>query len=312
LKGFTEPALQVVVLADEEARILKHNYLGTEHLLLGLLREERGLAARLLESLGVTVERVRGQVTRIVGSGEGSTSGQLPFTPRAKKVLELALREALSLGHNHIATEHILLSLVRENGGGGARILLDFGADAEKVRNEFIRMPSRPGGHHRSETNGSVSGAGAKGTGIPGLSERQRADEIRLARARLKLEIKSGGVDPAGLFLHPPELIETVKVFDLLLGAPGWGRIRTNEALEQLRISHPRRWAASVDASGLRWRCCCATRSKGRRPASPSPPDRDEYRARPWAPTFGRAISAGLSRATAVRRAARLPPGRGA
>jgi hypothetical protein len=139
---FTERARQVVVLAQEEARTLKHNYIGTEHILLGLLREEEGLAARVLESLDITVERVRAQVVRIVGSGEEVTSGQIPFTPRAKKVLELALREALSLGHNYIGTEHILLGLVRENEGVAARILLDFDADSEKIRNEVIRMLS--------------------------------------------------------------------------------------------------------------------------------------------------------------------------
>jgi ATP-dependent Clp protease ATP-binding subunit ClpC len=143
---FTERARQVVVLAQEEARILKHNYIGTEHILLGLLREEEGLAARVLESLDITVERVRAQVVRIVGSGEEVTSGQIPFTPRAKKVLELALREALSLGHNYIGTEHILLGLVRENEGVAARILLDFDADAEKIRNEIMRVLSSPGG----------------------------------------------------------------------------------------------------------------------------------------------------------------------
>src|SRR5437867_2055236 len=142
---FTERARQVVVLAQEEARTLKHNYIGTEHILVGLRREEEGLAARVLESLDITVERVRAQVVRIVGSGEEVTSGQIPFTPRAKKVLELALREALSLGHNYIGTEHILLGLVRENEGVAARILLDFDADAEKIRNEIIRMLSGPG-----------------------------------------------------------------------------------------------------------------------------------------------------------------------
>ena len=146
---FTERARQVVVLAQEEARILKHNYIGTEHILLGLLREEEGLAARVLESLDITVERVRAQVVRIVGSGEEVTSGQIPFTPRAKKVLELALREALSLGHNYIGTEHILLGLVRENEGVAARILLDFDADSEKIRNEVIRMLSGPGGRRQ-------------------------------------------------------------------------------------------------------------------------------------------------------------------
>jgi hypothetical protein len=117
---FTERARQVVVLAQDEARALKHNYIGTEHILLGLLREEEGLAARVLESLDITVEEVRAQVARIVGQGDEVTTGQIPFTPRAKKVLELALREALSLGHNYIGTEHILLGLV---GGAGAAYL---------------------------------------------------------------------------------------------------------------------------------------------------------------------------------------------
>src|SRR6478672_7773627 len=142
---FTERARQVVVLAQDEARALKHNYIGTEHILLGLLREEEGLAARVLDSLEITVEEVRAQVARIVGQGDEVTTGQIPFTPRAKKVLELALREALSLGHNYIGTEHILLGLVRENEGVAARILLDFDADAEKIRNEIIRMLSGPG-----------------------------------------------------------------------------------------------------------------------------------------------------------------------
>jgi len=159
---FTERARQVVVLAQEEARILKHNYIGTEHILLGLLREEEGLAARVLESLDITVERVRAQVVRIVGSGEEVTSGQIPFTPRAKKVLELALREALSLGHNYIGTEHILLGLVRENEGVAARILLDFDADSEKIRNEVIRMLSGPGGRRQGQGQGGAQGEGKK------------------------------------------------------------------------------------------------------------------------------------------------------
>src|SRR5215211_1489235 len=158
---FTERARQVVVLAQEEARTLKHNYIGTEHILLGLLREEEGLAARVLESLDITVERVRSQVVRIVGSGEEVTSGQIPFTPRAKKVLELALREALSLGHNYIGTEHILLGLVRENEGVAARILLDFDADSDKIRNEVIRMLSGPGGRRQGAAAGT-SGEGKK------------------------------------------------------------------------------------------------------------------------------------------------------
>src|ERR687886_113270 len=136
---FTERARQVVVLAQDEARALKHNYIGTEHILLGLLREEEVLA----------------QVARIVGQGDEVTTGQIPFTPRAKKVLELALREALSLGHNYIGTEHILLGLVRENEGVAARILLDFDADAEKIRNEIIRMLSGPGRRQQGAPGGA-------------------------------------------------------------------------------------------------------------------------------------------------------------
>src|SRR5687768_11503737 len=157
---FTERARQVVVLAQDEARALKHNYIGTEHILLGLLREEEGLAARVLESLDITVEEVRAQVARIVGQGDEVTTGQIPFTPRAKKVLELALREALSLGHNYIGTEHILLGLVRENEGVAARILLDFDADAEKIRNEIIRMLSGPG--RRQQGGGAAPGEKTK------------------------------------------------------------------------------------------------------------------------------------------------------
>src|SRR5436305_2183656 len=137
---FTERARQVVVLAQDEARTLRHNYIGTEHVLLGLLREEQGLAARVLESLNVTVEDVRVQVARIVGQGDELTTGQIPFTPRAKKVLELSLREALALGHNYIGTEHILLGLVRENDGVGMRILQGFDADADKVRDEIVKQ----------------------------------------------------------------------------------------------------------------------------------------------------------------------------
>jgi ATP-dependent Clp protease ATP-binding subunit ClpC len=157
---FTERARQVVVLAQDEARALKHNYIGTEHILLGLLREEEGLAARVLESLDITVEEVRAQVARIVGQGDEVTTGQIPFTPRAKKVLELALREALSLGHNYIGTEHILLGLVRENEGVAARILLDFDADADKIRNEIIRMLSGPG--RRQQGGGTAPGEKSK------------------------------------------------------------------------------------------------------------------------------------------------------
>ncbi len=147
---FTERARNAVALAEDEARALKHRYVGTEHILLGLLREEDSLAARVLESLGVTLDEVRAQVARIVGRGDEGTRRQLPFTPRTKTVLERALREALSLGHNYIGTEHILLGLVRENEGVAARILLDFDADAEKIRNAVVRTLAGPG--RRRET----------------------------------------------------------------------------------------------------------------------------------------------------------------
>jgi ATP-dependent Clp protease ATP-binding subunit ClpA len=141
---FTERARGVVVLAQEEARALKHNYIGTEHILLGLLREQEGLAAGVLASLDITIERVRWAVTRMVGPGEEVTSGQIPFTPRAKKVLELSLREALSLSHNYIGTEHILLGLVRENEGVAARILLEYDADAQRIRSRVLGMLGEP------------------------------------------------------------------------------------------------------------------------------------------------------------------------
>ena len=136
---FTERARQVVVLAQEEARDLRHNYIGTEHLLLGLLREEEGVGAHVLDELGVSLDDVRAQVGEIIGRGDVVTTGQIPFTPRAKKVLELSLREALTLGHNYIGTEHVLLGIVRENDGVAARILLGGGADADAIRDAVIR-----------------------------------------------------------------------------------------------------------------------------------------------------------------------------
>ena len=141
---FTERARQVVVLAQEEARALKHDCIGTEHILLGLLRVEDGLAARTLESLGVGIESVRREITRIIEPGEAVAEGRIPFTPRSKKVLEMALREALSLNHNYIGTEHILLGLVRENEGVASRILLDLDADPEKIRGAILHMLSGP------------------------------------------------------------------------------------------------------------------------------------------------------------------------
>ena len=136
---YTEKARQVVVLGQDEARSFKHNHFGTEHLLLGLLRVDDGLASRSLTSLGLTADGVREQISRIVGSGDEEVrTGQIPFTPRSKKVLEMSLREALSLGHNYIGTEHILLGLVRENEGAAARILSVLGVTPEQIRDAVL------------------------------------------------------------------------------------------------------------------------------------------------------------------------------
>src|ERR687887_138964 len=200
---FTERARQVVVLAQEEARTLKHNYIGTEHILLGLLREEEGLAARVLESLDITVERVR-----------------------AKVVLELALREALSLGHNYIGTEHILLGLVRENEGVAARILLDFDADSEKIRNEVIRMLSGPGGR-RQQAGGAQQGEGKKSSKL--------LDQFGRNLTRLAAESK---LDPVvGRETEIERIMQILsrrtKNNPVLIGEPGVGKTAVVEGLAQ-------------------------------------------------------------------------------
>ena len=137
---FTDRARNVVVLAQQEARLLKHNYIGTEHILLGLARETDGLAAKALDALGIGLEAVREQVVEITGQGQKSPSGHIPFTPRAKKVLELSLREALQFGHNYIGTEHILLGLIREGDGVAAQVLIRLGGDLSAVRQQVIRL----------------------------------------------------------------------------------------------------------------------------------------------------------------------------
>ena len=139
---FTDRARRVVVLAQEEARLLDHDYIGTEHLLLGLIDEGEGVACRALGSLGVGGDRIRDEVVRIVGHGPGPTAGHIAFTPQAKKILELALREALQMGHNYIGTEHILLGLIRVDGGVSAEILQQLGVDADRVRHRVVRLLS--------------------------------------------------------------------------------------------------------------------------------------------------------------------------
>ena len=137
---FTDRARRVVVLAQDEARMLNHNYIGTEHILLGLIHEGEGVAAKALESLGISLDAVRQQVEEIIGQGQQAPSGHIPFTPRAKKVLELSLREALQLGHNYIGTEHILLGLIREGDGVAAQVLVKLGADLNRVRQQVIQL----------------------------------------------------------------------------------------------------------------------------------------------------------------------------
>ena len=202
---FTERARQVVVLAQEEARTLAHNYIGTEHILLGLLREEEGMAARVLESLNITLEQTRQQVMRIIGRGEEVSAGQIPFTPRAKKVLELALREALSLGHNYIGTEHILLGLARENEGVAARILLEFDADSEKIHNEVIRMLSGPESPAHGSVSAVVGGAAVSGAAGSGAAGREGwLEGVRPLLGQLALELRrelGRAPDPGDLLL---------------------------------------------------------------------------------------------------------------
>src|SRR5438309_7826935 len=137
---FTDRARRVLVLAQEEARLLNHNFIGTEHILLGLIHEGEGVAAKALESLGISLEAVREKVEETIGPAGSSTTGSPPFTPRAKKVLELSLREALQLGHNYIGTEHILLGLIREGEGVAAQVLVKLGADLNKVRAQVIAL----------------------------------------------------------------------------------------------------------------------------------------------------------------------------
>jgi len=137
---FTDRAQRVVVLAQEEARMLNHNYIGTEHILLGLIGEGEGVAAKALESLGISLEAVRQQVEKIIGQGQQAPAGHIPFTPRAKKVMELASREALQLGHNYIGTEHILLGLIREGEGVAAQVLVQLGADLNRVRQQVVQL----------------------------------------------------------------------------------------------------------------------------------------------------------------------------
>ncbi len=224
---FTERARQVIVLAQEEARSLRHNYIGTEHLLLGLLREADGVAARVLGSLDVTMEEVRSEVSRIVGEGDSESQGQIPFTPRAKKVLELALREALSLGHNYIGTEHVLLGLVRESEGVAARILGDLDVDTERVRGEVMRMLSAPS---KRAPRGGAATAPAEG------KERRNSKVLDQFGRNLTKYAEEDKLDP--VIGREDEIQRVMQILSrrtknnpVLVGEPGVGKTAVVEGL---------------------------------------------------------------------------------
>ena len=177
---FTDRARRVVVLAQEEARMLNHNYIGTEHILLGLLHEGEGVAAKALESLGISLDAVRQQVEEIIGQGQQAPSGHIPFTPRAKKVLELSLRESLQLGHNYIGTEHILLGLIREGDGVAAQVLVRLGADLNRVRQQVIQLLHGHQGKPSARSAAATQAAPAVRARLEEVEQRLAAIEQRV------------------------------------------------------------------------------------------------------------------------------------
>jgi ATP-dependent Clp protease ATP-binding subunit ClpA len=181
---FTDRARRVVVLAQEEARMLNHNYIGTEHILLGLIHEGGGVAAKALKSLGITLETVRQQVEEIIGRGQQAPPGHIPFTPRAEKVLKLALREALQLGHSYIGTEHILLGLIREGEGVAAQVLVGLGADLNRVRQQVITLLDGWQGEDEPGTIRALRRASKAGRGKRKLLS-QLLDRLDLIESRL-------------------------------------------------------------------------------------------------------------------------------
>ena len=223
---FTDRARRVVVLAQEEARMLNHNYIGTEHILLGLIHEGEGVAAKALESLGISLEGVRAQVEEIIGQGQQAPSGHIPFTPRAKKVLELSLREALQLGHNYIGTEHILLGLIREGEGVAAQVLVKLGADLNRVRQSVIQLLS---GYQGKEA--VASGGPAEGTPSTSLVLDQFGRNLTQAA-------REGKLDPViGRELEIERVMQVLsrrtKNNPVLIGEPGVGKTAVVEGLAQ-------------------------------------------------------------------------------
>jgi ATP-dependent Clp protease ATP-binding subunit ClpC len=216
----------VVVLAQEEARLLNHNYIGTEHILLGLIHEGEGVAAKALESLGISLEKVRQQVEEIIGAGQSPPSGHIPFTPRAKKVLELSLREALQLGHNYIGTEHILLGLIREGEGVAAQVLVKLGADLGRVRQQVIQLLS---GYAGSKESAGAAGGGESPQGSLVLDQFGR-NLTQLAREN-KLDPVIGREKEIERVMQV--LSRRTKNNPVLIGEPGVGKTAIVEGLSQ-------------------------------------------------------------------------------
>ena len=223
---FTDRARRVVVLAQEEARMLNHNYIGTEHILLGLIHEGEGVAAKALESLGISLEGVRSQVEEIIGQGQQAPSGHIPFTPRAKKVLELSLREALQLGHNYIGTEHILLGLIREGEGVAAQVLVKLGADLNRVRQQVIQLLS---GYQGKEPQ--QSGGPAEGTPSTSLVLDQFGRNLTQAARESKLDPVIGREKEIERVMQV--LSRRTKNNPVLIGEPGVGKTAVVEGLAQ-------------------------------------------------------------------------------
>jgi ATP-dependent Clp protease ATP-binding subunit ClpC len=225
---FTDRARRVVVLAQEEARMLNHNYIGTEHILLGLIHEGEGVAAKGLESLGISLEGVRSQVEEIIGQGQQAPSGHIPFTPRAKKVLELSLREALQLGHNYIGTEHILLGLIREGEGVAAQVLVKLGADLNRVRQQVIQLLS---GYQGKE---AVASGPAEGTPSTSLVLDQFGRNLTSAAREGKLDPVIGREKEIERVMQV--LSRRTKNNPVLIGEPGVGKTAVVEGLAQAII----------------------------------------------------------------------------
>ena len=223
---FTDRARRVVVLAQEEARMLNHNYIGTEHILLGLIHEGEGVAAKALESLGISLEAVRQQVEEIIGQGQQAPSGHIPFTPRAKKVLELSLREALQLGHNYIGTEHILLGLIREGEGVAAQVLVKLGADLNRVRQQVIQLLS---GYQGKEP--ATAGGPAEGTPSTSLVLDQFGRNLTVAAREGQLDPVIGRAREIERVMQV--LSRRTKNNPVLIGEPGVGKTAIVEGLAQ-------------------------------------------------------------------------------